>query len=65
MSSYSNFNKTILVVDDDERNIYALSAILRAKGYDVLSASDGKAGINLLVSTKVNLVLMDLSLIHI
>jgi CheY-like chemotaxis protein len=31
--------KKILIVDDDTRNIFALAAVLRARGYDCLSAS--------------------------
>lgn len=31
-------SKTILIVDDDSRNIFALSAVLKAKGFEVLSA---------------------------
>jgi len=29
----------ILIIDDDPRNIFALSAILKARGYSILSAS--------------------------
>jgi CheY-like chemotaxis protein len=31
--------KKILIVDDDTRNIFALAAVLRARGYDCLSAN--------------------------
>lgn len=32
-------HKTILIVDDDRRNIFALSAVLKAKGYQTVAAS--------------------------
>jgi two-component system cell cycle response regulator DivK len=41
-------NKTILLVDDDPRNIFALSAVLRSRGYTVLTASSAQEGIQLL-----------------
>ncbi|TDH29354.1 response regulator [Segetibacter sp. 3557_3] len=31
--------KTILIIDDDSRNIFALSAVLRAKGFHCLTAT--------------------------
>ncbi|RYD76971.1 MAG: response regulator, partial [Sphingobacteriales bacterium] len=30
--------KLILIIDDDNRNIFALKAVLRAKGFGTLSA---------------------------
>ena len=40
--------KSILLIDDDNRNIFALSAVLRSKGYEVLTAPSAKDGIALL-----------------
>ena len=40
--------KSILIIDDDNRNIFALSAVLRSKGYEVLAAPSAKDGIALL-----------------
>ncbi|RZK82536.1 MAG: response regulator [Pedobacter sp.] len=51
----------ILIIDDDNRNIFALSAVLRAKGYKCLSATGGEEGIELLKQEKgVAVVLMDM-----
>ena len=36
---------TILLIDDDNRNIFALSAMLRAKGYHTVSALSAKEGL--------------------
>lgn len=53
--------KTILIVDDDPRNIFALTANLRVKGFDCLSCSSAKEGILLLNSgEQVDAVLMDM-----
>jgi CheY-like chemotaxis protein/two-component sensor histidine kinase len=41
-------SKKILVVDDDMRTVYALSALLRAKGADVLVAETGCAALAVL-----------------
>jgi len=32
-------DKTILIIDDDNRNIFALTAVLKSRGYKVLSAA--------------------------
>ena len=56
-----NKNRTVLIIDDDKRNILTLSAVLRAKGFKVESALDGIAGIEVLKSNPdIDLVLMDM-----
>jgi CheY-like chemotaxis protein len=40
--------KRLLVVDDDMRTVYALSALLRTKGIDVLMADTGRAALDTL-----------------
>jgi CheY-like chemotaxis protein len=53
--------KTLLLADDDMRTVYALSAILRAKGADVLMADTGKVALELLAEhPEVDGVLMDI-----
>ncbi|MFE2010339.1 HAMP domain-containing protein [Streptomyces sp. NPDC059491] len=52
--------RTVLVVDDDARNLYALSGILELHGITVLHAENGRKGIGaLLENPAVDLVLMD------
>ncbi|MFF8414065.1 HAMP domain-containing protein [Streptomyces omiyaensis] len=52
--------RTVLVVDDDARNLYALSGILELHGITVLHAENGRKGIEtLLANRSVALVLMD------
>jgi CheY-like chemotaxis protein len=50
----------VLVVDDDVRNIYALSSVLEEAGMDVLFAENGRDGIAALRSNPgISIVLMD------
>ncbi|MEU3608720.1 HAMP domain-containing protein [Streptomyces sp. NPDC035033] len=52
--------RTVLAVDDDARNLYALSGILELHGMTVLHAENGRKGIEtLLANPDVSLVLMD------
>lgn len=53
--------RTVLVVDDDARNIFALSSLLERRGMRVLTASTGREAIALLDGTPdVAIVLMDI-----
>jgi signal transduction histidine kinase/HAMP domain-containing protein/ActR/RegA family two-component response regulator len=50
----------ILIVDDDPRNVFALTAALEQQGFEVVSADTGVAGIRLLEQhNDIALVLMD------
>ncbi|WP_314411864.1 HAMP domain-containing protein [Streptomyces kroppenstedtii] len=52
--------RTVLVVDDDARNLFALSGILELQGFHVLHADNGRKGIETLVNhPDIALVLMD------
>ncbi|MFC9843261.1 HAMP domain-containing protein [Streptomyces sp. NPDC060223] len=51
---------TVLVVDDDARNLFALSGILELHGFQVLHAENGRKGIETLLSRpEIAVVLMD------
>jgi CheY-like chemotaxis protein len=50
----------VLLVDDDERNIFALSAYLKAKKIKVETASDGKECLEKLKQLAVDVVLLDM-----
>jgi len=53
--------RTVLLVDDDARNIFALSSVLERRGMRVLTATTGKEAIQLVESTpSLALVLMDI-----
>jgi signal transduction histidine kinase/HAMP domain-containing protein len=54
-------NRKILVVDDDVRNVFALTSALESYGMEVLFADNGKKGIDVLMrNPDVDLVLMDI-----
>jgi two-component system cell cycle response regulator DivK len=53
--------KKVLIIDDDNRNIFALTAVLKAKGYSCISAIGGEEGLQLLEQQKdIAVVLMDM-----
>ncbi len=53
--------KKVLVVDDDVRNIFALSSVLERHGMKVVTANTGKKAIGILEKTPdVSIVLMDI-----
>ncbi len=60
MTGYNMANK-ILIVDDDNRNIFALKAVLKSKGYTCLSATSAEEGIRMLSAEPgISVVLMDM-----
>jgi len=52
--------KLILIIDDDNRNIFALKAVLKAKGFDCLSAMSAREGFDIIEKEDVSIVLMDM-----
>ncbi|MGE7435742.1 HAMP domain-containing protein [Kitasatospora sp. NPDC001175] len=53
--------RTVLVVDDDTRNVFAITGILEQHGVRVLHAANGRAGLDLLYANPDTcLVLMDI-----
>ena len=54
-------NKKVLLVDDDMRNVFALTKVLAAKNMKVLRAENGKAALDTLEKNKdVDIILMDI-----
>jgi CheY-like chemotaxis protein/signal transduction histidine kinase/HAMP domain-containing protein len=53
--------RTVLLVDDDARNIFALSSVLERRGMNVLTATTGNEAIDLIEKTpSLAIVLMDI-----
>jgi hypothetical protein len=53
--------KKILIVDDDVRNVFALTSVLESRGMEVLFAENGKEGLDVLKrNEEIDLVLMDI-----
>jgi HAMP domain-containing protein/CheY-like chemotaxis protein/signal transduction histidine kinase len=54
-------DKTVLVADDDARNVFAMVALLEDHAMNVITAEDGKAAIAILeANERVDVVLMDI-----
>ncbi|MBC7370773.1 MAG: response regulator [Bdellovibrionaceae bacterium] len=54
-------SKSIMIVDDDIRNVFALTAALEQKGAQVIIARDGQEALNKLnTEARVDMVLMDI-----
>ncbi|OEJ28454.1 hybrid sensor histidine kinase/response regulator [Streptomyces agglomeratus] len=52
--------RVVLVVDDDARNVYALTGILETQGMQVLHADNGRKGLEVLARhDRIELILMD------
>lgn len=53
--------KKILIIDDDSRNVFALSAVLRARGFSCVSAPGGEEALTLLNNnSEIGIVLTDM-----
>jgi len=55
-------SKKILIVEDNEMNRDMLSRRLARKGYEVILAEDGAAGLDMMENEQPDLVLMDMGL---
>ncbi|KPI21827.1 GAF sensor hybrid histidine kinase [Actinobacteria bacterium OK006] len=51
--------RTVLIIDDDARNVFALTGMLELHGMRVLHAENGRAGVEALADEDIDLVLMD------
>lgn len=55
-------NSTILIVDDDKDIVQTIKGNLELDGYDVLSAFDGRSGLDMAKRCRPDLVVLDLNL---
>jgi DNA-binding response OmpR family regulator len=54
--------RRVLIIEDDESITLGLSINLRGEGYDVLSANDGEAGLELARAERPDLIILDVML---
>ncbi|WIE61314.1 response regulator transcription factor [Curtobacterium sp. MCLR17_032] len=52
----------VLIVDDDVQLVRALAVTLGARGYDVVTARDGRAAIDAVITERPDIVLLDLGM---
>jgi two-component system cell cycle response regulator DivK len=52
----------VLLVEDDPQNLYLIEFLLREAGFDVVVARDGEEALDMIVSTRPDLVITDISM---
>jgi response regulator RpfG family c-di-GMP phosphodiesterase len=52
-------SKKVLIIDDDSDFVEAISTLLEAKGYEVISAAEGKSGVSEAKKQLPGLILLD------
>jgi DNA-binding response OmpR family regulator len=62
MTEKKNDKKRILVIEDEKDMSYAVALQLEARGYEVITASDGIEGLNKARMKKPDLIILDLML---
>lgn len=55
-------NKRVLVIEDNDRNLYLVTYLLERQGFVVCSARDGRSGIERAVAERPDLVILDIQL---
>lgn len=55
-------NKRILLIEDNEQNRYLVTFILESRGWEVIHAADGAAGLELAAKSDPALILLDIQL---
>ena len=65
MNSEHILGETILIVDDNKEIVDSLGKLLSLEGYNIVTAYDGMEALEKLESNHIDLILLDLSLIHI
>jgi len=53
---------TLLIIEDNEQNLYLMRYLLERSGFSVVSARDGRSGIDLAAEVKPDLVILDIQL---
>lgn len=53
---------TVLIIEDNEKNLYLATFILEKNGFQVVAARDGTSGIELAEKTNPDLILLDIQL---
>lgn len=54
--------KKVLIIEDNENNLYLMHFILMRLGHQVIEARDGSAGVKLAKKNRPDLILMDIQL---
>jgi two-component system cell cycle response regulator DivK len=57
-----SMKKKILVIEDNEQNLYLVTFLLERRGHEVIAARDGKQGIRTAAQQVPDLILLDIQL---
>ncbi len=52
----------ILIIEDNEQNMYLITFLLKSYGYEIIQAYNGRDGIRLAKETKPDVILLDIQL---
>ncbi len=55
-------NERILIVEDNPQNMNVFEMVLRAKGYTLLKATDGEEALDMALSGRPDLIIMDIQI---
>lgn len=55
-------NPLVLVIEDNEQNLYLMRFLLEKNSFTVVEATDGEKGVEMAKETKPNLILLDIQL---
>jgi twitching motility two-component system response regulator PilH len=54
-----NKNLKVIIIDDNADYVFTMGIFLKKNGFEVMSANNGKAGVNLVKQEKPDLILLD------
>jgi two-component system cell cycle response regulator DivK len=54
--------RKVLIIEDNEQNLYLVTFLLESKGYEVIPARDGYSAIDLIKSVNPDVILLDIQL---
>ena len=55
-------SNTLLIIEDNEQNLYLMRFLLEKKGFTVIGAEDGRKGIEMALTHKPRAILLDIQL---
>jgi CheY-like chemotaxis protein len=55
-------NPVVLVIEDNEQNLYLIRFLLEKNGFNVIEATDGEKGVEMANQTKPDLIVLDIQL---
>lgn len=54
--------KKVLIIEDNEKNLYLLKFLIEKLGHQVVDAGDGQSGVDKAIAEKPDIILMDIQL---